>query len=91
LAQVVVMVREFLAKVNTETGKTENRFNLLQLDQQLIFKPGEEVVRVLFCICDRILRRISSWDFSIDFHSSVTWEILEFATPRRRPRDGVQG
>ena len=42
------MVREFLAKVNTETGKTENRFNLLQLDQQLIFKPGEEVVRVLF-------------------------------------------
>jgi hypothetical protein len=48
LAQVVVMVREFLAKVNTETGKTENRFNLLQLDQQLIFKPGEEVVRVLF-------------------------------------------
>ncbi|KIM44592.1 hypothetical protein M413DRAFT_442561 [Hebeloma cylindrosporum] len=43
LAQVVVMVREFLAKVNTETGKTENRFNLLQLDQQLIFKPGEEV------------------------------------------------
>jgi hypothetical protein len=46
LAQVVVMVREFLAKVNTETGKTENRFNLLQLDQQLVFKPGEEVVRV---------------------------------------------
>jgi len=42
------MVREFLAKVNAETGKTENRFNLLQLDQQLIFKPGEEVVRVLF-------------------------------------------
>ncbi|KAF8159549.1 CNH domain-containing protein [Crassisporium funariophilum] len=42
LPQVIVLVREFLAKVNTESGKTENRFNLLQLDQQLVFKPGEE-------------------------------------------------
>ena len=48
LAQVVVLVREFLAKVNTETGKSENRFNLLQLDQQLVFKPGEEVVSIRF-------------------------------------------
>ena len=46
LPKVVEMIREFLAKVNAETGKTENRFNLLQLDQQLMFKPGEEVVRV---------------------------------------------
>lgn len=44
LPQVVAIVREFLGKVNTESGRTENRFNLLQLDQQLIFKPGEEVV-----------------------------------------------
>ncbi|KAL0953720.1 hypothetical protein HGRIS_004910 [Hohenbuehelia grisea] len=43
LPQVVLLVREFLAKVNAESGKTENRFNLLQLDQQLIFRPGEEV------------------------------------------------
>ncbi|KIJ65660.1 hypothetical protein HYDPIDRAFT_27654 [Hydnomerulius pinastri MD-312] len=43
LAQVVVIVREFLAKVNVETGKTENRFNLLQLDQQLVYRPGEQV------------------------------------------------
>ncbi|KAF9480490.1 CNH-domain-containing protein [Pholiota conissans] len=43
LTKVVALVREFLGKVNTETGKTENRFNLLQLDQQLEFKPGEEV------------------------------------------------
>lgn len=45
LPQVISMVREFLARVNTESGNTENRFNLLQLDQQLLFKPGEEVVR----------------------------------------------
>ncbi|KAH7890772.1 CNH domain-containing protein [Phlebopus sp. FC_14] len=43
LAQVVSIVREFLAKVNVETGKTENRFNLLQLDQQLVYRPGEQV------------------------------------------------
>lgn len=45
LPQVIEIVREFLAKVNTESGRTENRFNLIQLDQQLIFRPGEEVVR----------------------------------------------
>lgn len=45
LPQVVALVREFLGKVNTESGRTENRFNLIQLDQQLIFRPGEEVVR----------------------------------------------
>lgn len=50
LPQVITMVREFLAKVNEESGNTENRFNLLQLDQQLLFKPGEEVV----CVCSRI-------------------------------------
>lgn len=48
LAQVVVIVREFLGKVNVETGKTENRFNLLQLDQQLVYRPGEQVVRICF-------------------------------------------
>jgi hypothetical protein len=47
LPQVILLVREFLGKVNTESGKTENRFNLVQLDQQLAFKPGEEVVRAM--------------------------------------------
>ncbi|KAL8280023.1 hypothetical protein RQP46_007604 [Phenoliferia psychrophenolica] len=43
LPKVVKLVREFLAKVNVETGKSENRFNLAQLDQQLVFKNGEAV------------------------------------------------
>ncbi|KAG5647488.1 hypothetical protein DXG03_009424 [Asterophora parasitica] len=43
LPKVVTMVRGFLVKVNEESGKTENRFNLMQLEQQLYFKPGEEV------------------------------------------------
>ena len=45
LEQVITLVKDFLGRVNTESGKTENRFNLVQLNQQLSFKPGEEVVR----------------------------------------------
>ena len=47
LPKVIEIVREFLKAVNTETGKAENRFNLLQLDQQLVFRPGEQVVSVM--------------------------------------------
>ncbi|CAD6885398.1 unnamed protein product [Tilletia controversa] len=43
LPKVIKIIREFLGKVNAETGKSENRFNLAQLDQQLVFKPGEAV------------------------------------------------
>jgi hypothetical protein len=52
LTQVVTIVREFLAKVNVETGKTENRFNLLQLDQQLVYRSGEQVVGVSVSLID---------------------------------------
>ena len=45
LPKVVTIIRGFLSKVNEESGKTENRFNLMQLEQQLFFRPGEEVVR----------------------------------------------
>ena len=41
----MTLVREFLADVNLQTGRAENRFNLLQLEQQLLFRPGEQVVR----------------------------------------------
>lgn len=43
LPQAVEHVRKFLEKVNVESGRTENRFNLLQLDQHLVFRPGEYV------------------------------------------------
>jgi RHO1 GDP-GTP exchange protein 1/2 len=51
IPKVVGMVREFLKEVNLQTGKAENRFSLLQLDQQLIFRPGEQVVRGLTSNC----------------------------------------
>ncbi|BGP12283.1 hypothetical protein JCM10213_000021 [Rhodosporidiobolus nylandii] len=43
IPKVIKLIREFLQKVNVETGKSENRFNLAQLDQQLVFKNGEAV------------------------------------------------
>ncbi|KAN0061281.1 RHO1 GDP-GTP exchange protein 2 [Thecaphora frezii] len=43
LPRVIKIIKEFLTKVNVETGKSENRFNLAQLDQQLVFKQGEAV------------------------------------------------
>ncbi|PWN37923.1 CNH-domain-containing protein [Meira miltonrushii] len=43
LPKVIKIVKEFLTKVNAESGKSENRFNLAQLDQQLVFKQGEAV------------------------------------------------
>ena len=39
IPKVVTLVRELLAGVNLQTGRTENRFNLLQLEQQLMFRP----------------------------------------------------
>lgn len=46
LPKAVTLVREFLKAVNSESGKSENRFNLLQLDQSMVFRPGEQVVSV---------------------------------------------
>lgn len=45
LTKAIAMVREFLAKVNVESGRSENRFSLMQLDEQLVFKQGDFVVR----------------------------------------------
>jgi len=41
LPKAVALVREFLAKVNVESGRAENKFNLINLAQQLSNKPGE--------------------------------------------------
>ncbi|KAG8882288.1 RHO1 GDP-GTP exchange protein 2 [Tulasnella sp. 332] len=43
LAEVVKIVRGFLTRVNEESGKAENKFNLAQLDQQLVFRNIEPV------------------------------------------------
>lgn len=43
LPKAIAMIRDFLTKVNAESGKSENHFNLMQLNQQLIFRPGEHV------------------------------------------------
>jgi hypothetical protein len=57
------MVREFLRAVNSESGRTENRFNLLQLDQALVFKQGEQVVRELLALVGSISLSVSTRTF----------------------------
>jgi hypothetical protein len=80
LPQVVAQVREFLSRVNEESGRAENRFNLAQLDSQLIFKPGEQVVRVFLFYSHLVA--VLTYLFCGD---------AGFAAAGRRARDGVQG
>jgi RHO1 GDP-GTP exchange protein 1/2 len=45
IPKVLTLIRELLAEVKREAVRTENRFNVLQLEQQIFFRPGEQVVR----------------------------------------------
>ena len=40
IPHAVMMIKELLSKVNAESGKAENQFNLRMLQQQLIWGPG---------------------------------------------------
>ena len=42
IPQAVALIKEFLSKVNYESGKAENQFNLRQLQAQLKWAPGEK-------------------------------------------------
>lgn len=39
----IALIKDFLTRVNTESGKAENHFNLLTLNGQLKFSPGDYV------------------------------------------------
>lgn len=41
LPKAIGLIKDFLARVNSESGKAENHFNLLQLSQQLKWNTGE--------------------------------------------------
>lgn len=43
IPKVLVVIRDLLGRVNAESGKAENRFNLRRLDEQLEFRPNEKV------------------------------------------------
>ncbi|KIY71876.1 CNH-domain-containing protein [Cylindrobasidium torrendii FP15055 ss-10] len=47
LPEVIAEVRKFLARVNEESGKTENRFNLAQLDKQLVWRTDRVDLHLL--------------------------------------------
>ena len=39
----IKMIKDFLSRVNTESGRAENHFNLVQLNSSLKFGPGDYV------------------------------------------------
>lgn len=43
IPKVIKMIKDTLSKVNIESGKAENHFNLMQLNRDLKFRPGEFV------------------------------------------------
>ncbi|PHH75428.1 hypothetical protein CDD80_2381 [Ophiocordyceps camponoti-rufipedis] len=43
IPKVLTMIRDLLGRVNAESGKAENRFNLRRLHDQLRFRPNERV------------------------------------------------
>ncbi|KAI0258299.1 hypothetical protein BC834DRAFT_975290 [Gloeopeniophorella convolvens] len=91
--QVVTLVREFLAEVNLQTGLAENRFNLLQFDHQLVFRPGERAARrvagrqrratLLVFLLDHALLMVKQKkkaDQYKVYHSPIPLELLVIAT-----------
>lgn len=43
IPKAIVIIKDTLSKVNVESGKAENHFNLVQLNRDLKFRPGEYV------------------------------------------------
>ena len=43
IPRVLTIIRDLLSRVNAESGKAENRFNLRRLDELLEFRPNEKV------------------------------------------------
>lgn len=43
IPKAIALIRDVLSRVNVESGKAENAFTLMQLSQQLVWRPGEFV------------------------------------------------
>lgn len=43
IPKAIALIKEFLSRVNTESGKAENHFQLMNLNKDLRFRPGEYV------------------------------------------------
>jgi RHO1 GDP-GTP exchange protein 1/2 len=43
LPRAISIIKEFLSKVNVESGKAENHFTMMSLSRELKFRPGEYV------------------------------------------------
>lgn len=49
LEEAIKLIKFFLTKVNEESGKSENIFELAQLEGQLVFRPSEHIVCLFLC------------------------------------------
>jgi hypothetical protein len=62
LEEAIKIIKAFLTKVNEESGKSENIFELAQLEGQLVFRPSEHIVRWnLHCNELNLTSRISDY------------------------------
>lgn len=55
LPKAITAIKVFLSRVNAESGKAENRFNLMQLQSQLVNKPGEPELNLKLTDENRLL------------------------------------
>lgn len=55
LPKAIAAIKGFLSRVNAESGKAENRFNLMQLQSQLVNKPGEPELNLKLTDDNRLL------------------------------------
>jgi RHO1 GDP-GTP exchange protein 1/2 len=63
LPKVIKIIKEFLTNVNVESGKSENRFNLQQLNDQLIPKGEHMVNIILFKIISKYIFIVALYNY----------------------------
>ncbi|EPX70968.1 RhoGEF for Rho1 [Schizosaccharomyces octosporus yFS286] len=91
IPKVVGIIRGFLSRLNLESGKAENRFNLFHLNQQLVFKPGEHYDLHLLdanrqLIFKGPLKKRSTTSSALDSNSDVSMFLFDHALLIVKPK-----
>ncbi|KAI9675539.1 MAG: RHO1 GDP-GTP exchange protein 2 [Trizodia sp. TS-e1964] len=76
---VISLIRDFLTRVNMESGKSENRFNLMQLNKQLKFRPGEYLDLKLTDESRQLLHKAPLKKAVTDVSSEITGYLFDHA------------
>ncbi|EPY50614.1 RhoGEF for Rho1 [Schizosaccharomyces cryophilus OY26] len=91
IPKVVNVIRGFLSRLNVESGKAENQFNLFHLNQQLVFKPGEHYDLHLLdanrqLIFKGPLKKKSATSSALDSSSDVSMFLFDHALLIVKPK-----